>query len=359
MLALACTAGTNDGEDRASNGGVAGSTDEGGAGGRGGRSGSLDARGESNGGSTNAAGAGGVAGSNTPDARSADAPRDSLTPSADGCGQPPAEQLYVWLAAGQGVTADAQGVVSAWKNLAGTQVAVPAQGGGPKGRPTLVKNALNGNPIIRFRGDPSLGLDPQSDLLQMPAVTVKGDTELTLVVVNASGKRWLPAPEWCMRATPTGCSSTYQWVFGWNGVESWSGVFLSPRDEEVGFRFGIGKGIDHHCFVGDKVSAADPCMKYPRPASIGTKFSVTVAVHTTQNNRIYVDGRLVHEAPIPHGLPAVSSDPPLNIGNNTFAHNGGGDLAEAMVYRRALPQMERAALEDYLLCKYLPERRIR
>jgi hypothetical protein len=190
-------------------------------------------------------------------------------------------------------------------------------------------------------------------------VSVDGATALTIALVNASPKHWASDPnEWCHRSTPTGCSSTYYWVLGWNGRQSWSGVLLSPRDEEIGFRFGPGMDLDSHCFGnnGANISGPDPCMKYPRPSSIGTSFSLTVAVHDATSNRLYVDGMKVHEAPIAHGIAAVSVDPPLNLGNNTFAHNGGGDIAELLVYRRALADADREALERTLLCTYLPAR---
>lgn len=273
-------------------------------------------------------------------------------PPGVGCGAPPATALYVWLTAARGVTTDGQGQVTAWANQAGPEVArAPTDARAPKGRP-LLATTPSGGKVVRFRGNPDLQLDPASDLLQMN-VTVDKEKRLTIALVNATTRAWLSDPgEWCKRATATGCSSTYNWVFGWSGVTGWSGVFVSPRDTEVGWRFGPGMNLDSHCFVGGNTSGPDPCMKWPRPATIGTRLSATVMIHDERENRLYVDGTMVHAAPIAHGVAAVDTAPPLNIGNNTFAHNGGGDLAEALVYKDALDDDARAALDRYLRCTH-------
>lgn len=69
----------------------------------------------------------------------------------------PTEGLALWLRASEGVTATAQGQVSAWRDAREDSelVAVPLAGPGP----ALVTQGLNGRPVLRFPGNAALTLN--------------------------------------------------------------------------------------------------------------------------------------------------------------------------------------------------------
>ena len=269
---------------------------------------------------------------------------------------PPRDGLVLWLRAGEGVTAEG-GRVRAWEDQSG---GAPAIAPTDDQRPTLVANALAGKPILHFEGG--------RQALQR-TTPIDGLRELTVAFVNATPVLWKDGQdEWCHHdgcdpkagrgvrvVSETGCSGTYEHVLWWNGTADWTGVYLSPKQEEVAFRFGNGA----------KTYSNDPCsmvhdvqVAWPRPASVRESFSLTVAVHDRLENRLYVQGREVLRLPVPGGAEAtVRAGDRLDIGNGfgwVEGTNHGGDVAEVLVYRRALPDAERRALESYVACNLFP-----
>ena len=269
---------------------------------------------------------------------------------------PPRDGLVLWLRAGEGVTAEG-GRVRAWADQSG---GAPATAPTDDQRPTLIANALAGKPIVHFEGG--------RQALQR-TTPIDGLRELTVAFVNATPVLWKDAQdEWCHHAgcdpkagrgvrvvSETGCSGTYEHVLWWNGTADWTGVYLSPKQEEVAFRFGNGA----------KTYSNDPCsmvhdvqVAWPRPASVRESFSLTVAVHAQLENRLYVQGEEVLRLPVPGGAEAaVRAGDRLDIGNGfgwVEGTNHGGDVAEVLVYRRALPDAERRALESYVACTLFP-----
>ncbi len=296
-----------------------------------------------------------------------DAAADASLPASDGgaapatceSAKPPGDGLVLWLRAGQGLTADAAGRVTSWADQTG---GAPAVAPGTDQRPTLVANGLAGKPILHFEGG--------REALQR-TTPIDGLHGMTLAFVNATPVLWKDDPnEWCHHAgcdpnagpgvrviSETGCSGTYEHVLWWNGVGDWTGVYLSPKQEEVGFRFG--NGIE--TYSKDPCSIAhDTQVAWPRPASIQKDFSLTVAVHDELENRLYVHGTETLRLAVPGGKEAaVHAGDRLDIGNGfgwVEGTNHGGDIAEVLVYRRALPDAERQALESYLECNLFPAR---
>jgi hypothetical protein len=270
---------------------------------------------------------------------------------------PPRNGLKLWLQAGVGLTVE-NNRVTAWADQSG---GAPATMGNPAQRPTLVANGLNGKPFVRFTGG--------REALQR-SVPVDGLRELTIAVVNATPALWKDDPaEWCHRrdcnpngppgqrvVSETGCSGTYQKVLWWNGTADWTGVYLSPKQEEISFRFGTGAKTysDNPCNIRH-----DPKVAWPRSSSIKTSFSFTVAIHKDITDRLYVHGEKVSETQSPGGMAVVKAQDRLDIGNGfgwVEGTNRGGDIAEVLVYTRALADAERSELERYVHCSLFPER---
>jgi len=270
---------------------------------------------------------------------------------------PPSAGLVYWLRAGEGVTVE-EGRVTAWADQAGGAPATPYD---PAHAPLLVPDAIHGKPVVRFE-DGLQGLSRD--------VPIDGLEELSLILVNATTTLWKDDPtEWCHHVgcdpngppgprltSETGCSGTYQKIFWWNGSEDWTGVYLTPKQEEVAFRFGNGSNTysEEPC---DALS--DPLVSWARPASIGAEPTMTIAVHDHLVDRLYVGGEKVSETPAPGGqTPQVYALDRLDIGNGfgwIDEHNHGGDIAEVLVYAKALSDAEREAVELYLRCSFFPD----
>ena len=298
-----------------------------------------------------------------PDSRAPAAPEDASATDRDspallGCtnARPPSAGLLLWLRAGVGVTLE-NGRVSAWADQGG---GAPAAMANTDQRPTLVPNVLAGKPIVHFEGG--------RQALQR-VVPINGLTQMTIAFVNATPSLWKDDPnEWCHHTgcdpkagagarvvSETGCSGTYQHVLWWDGIGDWTGVYLSPKQEEIGFRFGNGQKTysPNPCNM-----AHDPSVAWPRPQSIAQSFSLTVAVHDGTTNRLYVHGQKVSETPTPGGAAIVKAGDRLDIGNGfgwVEGTNRGGDIGEVIVYDRALPDDERTTLEAYAHCSLFPE----
>ena len=282
-----------------------------------------------------------------------------LMPAACASASPPKMGLALWLRAGVGLTID-NGRVSAWADQSGGTPAVQSDAA----RRPLVMAAVLGQgskPMLRFEGGRAA--------LQRD-VRIDGLTEMTVAFVNATPMLWKPGNEWCQKqgcdakkpqgprvVQETGCSGTYQHVLWWQGTGDWTGVYLSPKQEEVSFRFGNGSKTywPEPCSLPN-----DPWVAWHRPKSIGTAATYTVAVHAGLLNRLYVFGEKVSETPVPGGKdPAVHAIDRLDIGNGFgFAEgtNKGGDVGEVLVYRRALGDAELKELDRYVLCNLFPER---
>ena len=286
-----------------------------------------------------------------PDAGRVDASAASSCANAD----PPRSGLLFWLRAGVGVVEE-NGRVASWADQAG---GAPAKMDNVDQRPTLVPGALAGKSILHFEGG--------RQALQRD-VPINGLSGLTVAFVNATPTLWKDDPnEWCHHAgcdpqgpagprliSETVCSGTYEHVLWWNGNGDWTGVYLSPKREEIAFRFGNGAETysPNPCDL-----VHDPWVAWPRPKSIDAAFSLTVAIHDATRNRIYVHGTKVSDTPIPGTDTTVKAGDRLDIGNGfgwVELTNHGGDVAEVLVYGRALPDAERAQLETYVHCNLFP-----
>jgi hypothetical protein len=252
-----------------------------------------------------------------------------LTTGSDPSAQIPRKGLAFWVRADQGVTLR-DSAVSAWADLSGNNrhavQPVPAQ------QPTFVPRAIGGHPAIRFDG--------VDDCLTFPCpVTRLAGMSIFLVAATAEERTG-------------GITQAGNAALCWKELENYGVVFLTPFQTKVHFGFGTGQ---------------PPCVHvYPRTATLDRGYSVTTAIKSLANVVLFVNGRECLRAsgdnrPIAkvEDLGAIG----LGMGDRaTHRRFPGevegesyfpGEIAEILVYSRALGDAERKAVEQVLLGKYM------
>jgi hypothetical protein len=228
----------------------------------------------------------------------------------------PTQSLQLWLKSDRGTILNGS-TVSQWNDQSGnSRHAVQATS---TSQPTLVTHVLNGRPVVTFDG---------FDDFMTFALPVNGLTGMTIFLVSANS---------------VGMDGA------WNGVENapifwneepagWGTVHLSPFQTLVKFRFGTGQ-------IGNMPT-------YVRPSSIGATYSITVAKKDGTTDSLYVNGALVVNEGGKFSQIAATRDTG-NIGrgynDNTYFP---GQIAELLVYTRALSDEERQGVERYLNGRY-------
>jgi PKD repeat protein len=229
----------------------------------------------------------------------------------------PTAGLGLWLKADAGVTL-AGNAVAQWADQSGnnrlaTQSTASRQ-------PLLVNNALNGKPALSFNGT---GQYLRFDL------PVNGLSGMTMILVAANS------------ANRTGGESNAEnAALFWNETGEWGTVYLSPFQSNVKFRFGTGQ--------------TDNLPAYQRPASIGNAYSISVATKQGTTDTLHVNGQLV----VTQGGKRSQIALTQSAGNVGRGYNNStyfpGQIAEVLVYTRALTDAERQGVEAYLKAKYFP-----
>ncbi len=228
----------------------------------------------------------------------------------------PTPDLAFRVRADAGVTLNG-GAVSQWADQSGHQR--HASQGTAASQPTWVPNALNGKPVVRFDG--------VNDFLNF-TLPINGWTGMTMVLVSANHASRDPGVN----------QGNYAPLF-WDETVSWGWTYLSPFQTNVVMRFGT--------------TQTGNLIKYNRPASLGGSYTLTVGIHDGTTDRLYVDGRLVMS--VPGKLPAINgSVNAAYLGRGAASTFFPGDLAEVLIFSRALSDVERVALENELRRAYLP-----
>ena len=124
----------------------------------------------------------------------------------------------------------------------------------------------------------------------------------------------------------------------WNETQSWGTLYVTPFQSSVAVRFGTTQ-------VGNR-------MFYSRPASVGSGFTLTSAFKNGSTDSIYVNGELV----LSQGgklsmITGCRDTASVGRGFNDDTYYAG-EIAEILVYVRALTASEQATVETYLKDKY-------
>jgi hypothetical protein len=207
------------------------------------------------------------------------------------------------------------GKVAIWADSSGTNLFATQPLG--QAQPSLVTDPLSGRPAVSFDGSRSWMSVPLS---------IEGLTGMTVFLVSANSQ-----------------NSTYGYGISaalvWNETAAWGTTFVGPFQDNVSYRFGT-----------TQVSNSPT---YTRPSSIGDQFSLTETKHSGDNDSLSFNGTLVLSQ---SGKAAAiqGTMPILNLGQTAGgASYFGGDIAEAIIYPRALSAAEEQQVTTYLMQKYL------
>jgi parallel beta-helix repeat protein len=227
----------------------------------------------------------------------------------------PTQNLSLWLQADAGVTLNGS-TVAQWadQSSSGTHAAQPTA----LNQPALLTNAVNGKPALRFDG--------VNDYLSF-TLPVNGLSGLTMILVSAS-----------LLDVDGGWNGVANAPLFWNETASWGTLHLSPFQRMVKYRFGTGQ--------------ASNLPAHTRPVTLNAAYSLTTAVKSASTESLYVNGmQVLAQSGKLTALANIRDTGNLGRGYNddTFFN---GDIAEVLVYTRALTDAERQQVEQYLLSKY-------
>lgn len=226
------------------------------------------------------------------------------------------EESLLWLSAGDHVTVDGQGRVSSWESLgdSGISAEQPEQ----EAQPVLVEDAYGGQPVIRFDGvDDTMSFDLDLD----------GKSAVTIIAVSA------------YQGTETGTGDQNCLVY-FDEDGSWGKTFVSPLADAISWRYGSGQENNNNV--------------YQRESGAGNEFSVTAVVKDSAEESLFVDGKKVMTQT---GKNAVLAN---NVAEGRLCsyyfgyedHFTQYDLAELMIFDRALSDEEIGNIQAYLNLKY-------
>ena len=236
--------------------------------------------------------------------------------------------LGLWLRADQGVLVNGT-TVSQWTDRSGN--GRHAVQGVASRQPLYLRNAQAGRPALRFDGT--------DDFLSF-LCPVTGLSGITILLVSST-----------FEERSCGVNGSGNAALFWHEAENFGTVLLTPSPSKVRYFFGTGQ--TQAVFV------------YPRPAPIDRAYSLTTAQKSGTEAVLFVGGEEVfRQGGQKPDIAACEKVGQLGRGEGDKATNRqfqgqyegwtyfAGDIAEVIVYSRALPASERVQVEQYLLGKY-------
>jgi hypothetical protein len=267
--------------------------------------------------------------------------------------RPPSDRLALWLRADTGIVADASSLVSSWADLSGQgndvfsiaeqDIPLPIITGVQ--RPRWVQNELNGHAVVRF-------------YLVFDEVRW---TQVWGTCLESGNKRFLPGSD-----PYTVFLVTHPWPPG-HGIEGmggrgdlvgWGNFNQPDSNAYVGLRLGPGpRDRDLPLKPGNASitsywkdvwrfgnDATDPLVPLSRAVLLEASFDGAFL-------RLRMNGSLIKED---RDQDKNIGDGPVMIGRNG-ARNGAffrGDIAEILMYDRAMDDQERTVIQGYLRTRY-------
>ena len=226
--------------------------------------------------------------------------------------------LRLWLDAGARVTKDGANLVSNWGD--GSGVSNNATQATSAKQPLWIDNAINGRPVLRFDGlndQLVAAVSPGTDdftvfVVAKTSATHEVDAESTTGTAGTSGQKYV------FGATASGANAGAGMSLGTNGISAYEN--------------------------GDSYTPALAVYS----GAVGNGVILGAFEYEARRPTIFLNGQLVR-AGLASPRPQVSA--PTEIGAGVFGAFAG-DVAEIMVYNRALSASERATIEAYLSRKY-------
>lgn len=225
--------------------------------------------------------------------------------------------LRLWLDAGQQITKDGSGAVSEWGDASGSSN--DASQTTSANQPTWIDDSINGRPIIRFDGQDdklAAAFSPGTDSFTIFAVakaaaTHENDPESITGTAGTSGQKYL------LGAKASGSNAGAGLSLGTNGMAAYEhGDSFMPA--VAAFSGTVGNGV------------------------------LAELQYQSKQPTLFLNGQLVRVG-LQSGRLQVFAPSEVGAGEyGAFA----GDIAEIMIYNRALSAAERATVESYLSHKY-------
>jgi uncharacterized protein (DUF2141 family) len=229
----------------------------------------------------------------------------------------PAAGLRLWLRADAGITASASGAVTAWADQSGSNNnAVQAT---ESKAPKLVASALNGKPVLRFDG-----VDDYLDVAQAASLAITGDIASFFVVKFDD-------------------FATFRAV--WGKTAGPGGNLPAPTDYYTVPNTGVPR-----LYRGDGTSTSLGFVDATKGVTVGS-YQIVGFAQQGPTLTHYLAGQANGSGQ----LTAKRGDggKALKIGSREdFVTKMKGDIAELVIYDRALSDAERTQLVDYLKNKY-------
>lgn len=225
--------------------------------------------------------------------------------------------LAAWFRADAGTVVDA-GKVAQWQDQSGNgRHALQVQ---PASRPQLVPNVVNGKPVLRFDGT------SHQMSFECP---VNGQCAMTIFLVSTASKN--------QAGNDLGNFAALQWPeYG-----GWGSVFISPQQQRVSYRFGTAQW--------GNVTFWDRPGPHNAAALVMTRMDGA-------KQELFVQGVLVatgkdKTCPIAHTVDTALIGAGVQDPRTPMKYFAG-DIAEIIVFMRAISEAERDAIERYLRGKY-------
>jgi Concanavalin A-like lectin/glucanases superfamily/Fibronectin type III domain len=228
-----------------------------------------------------------------------------------------ASGLQAWYRADKGVVADGSGNVSQWSDLSGSGYHVYQAQTGLE--PQLISNVMNGNPVMQFGAS-------GGQILTTPVLENlegSGNGDMTIMVVMNPG---------VTQSGPTAILNFGLTTGGWN----------------LGL---IGNGYDQWGLVLPTSGGGQ--QQCQAPTLTASEVQVVSEEASGTNSNVYVNGALAASGTIAGSAPPFTGA--LAVGNVIQYPNAyNGQIAEILVYNRALTDVERQSIEAALTAKYMP-----
>lgn len=228
--------------------------------------------------------------------------------------------LQLWLRADSGVTTSG-GFVQTWNDVSGN--GYNCRQDTANYQPQFVSNAINGQPAIQFNGT--------HNVLWGTSISNIDSTSITILVF-ANG---LPQSHL---------------ITGFFEINSYAN----------GFSFGrhLISGYEYLALYNKGANIGTPDHTLP---NTGFNYTILGGIKIFgSNSTLYLNG-------VQQGLTAKSGNPSTSAAQNSYFTNGNykigyfqgfdylnGNIAEVIIFNRALPQLERQSVENYLRLKYIP-----
>jgi hypothetical protein len=224
------------------------------------------------------------------------------------------DHLQVWLKADAGVATNATGAVTSWTDQSGNGNTATAVEDATA--PSLVSNALNGKPVLRFDGN-----NDYLDVADAPSIQITGDIASFAVLRVDDFGNWRSV--WGKTASNLPAPTDWYLVSG-------SGV---PR-----------------VYRGDGTSSSLGAVDANRAVRAGTFLILAFQMEGTTLTH-YLNGFPIGSGEITATL--ADGGTALKIGSrDDLVTRMKGDLAELLIYDAALSDTDRTAVFDYLKEKY-------